>query len=81
MKSEKGEASCNRRPYLPHDTQVTVSLVARPVSAPAAQNCAGANTVYSWAGRAFILEHCLVSKSFAAARETLSNAYCVNLSS
>jgi hypothetical protein len=38
-------------------------------------NYAGANTVYSRAERAFVLEHYFASKSFAAFCEVFSSAY------
>jgi hypothetical protein len=39
------------------------------------KSCAGANMVYSRAERVFILEHIFASKSFAAVRESFSNAH------
>jgi hypothetical protein len=39
------------------------------------QSCAGVNNVYSRAERMFILEHYFAPTSFAAVRETFSNAY------
>jgi hypothetical protein len=44
------------QPNFPRDTRVRVTVVARPLLTPVAQSCAGANVVYSWTKRVFILD-------------------------
>jgi hypothetical protein len=62
-------------PNVPCDTPVEATPAAMPLLTPDAENCVSANMVYSRVERLFSLHHNFASKSFAAVRETLSNAY------
>jgi hypothetical protein len=65
-------------PILPPDTQVKVTLVARPLLTPFAQKlciCEHGVRLYSQTECVFILENYFASKSFVAFREAFSNAY------
>jgi hypothetical protein len=76
MKPEAGSPPCNRLSQPPpwHSSQGHPGC-----SAAAKASCAKAmqdsNMVYSRVERVFILEHCFVSKSFAAVREAIDHAY------
>jgi hypothetical protein len=72
MKSEAISPS-NELFSFPYDTRVNVTLVARLLLLHTSS--AGGSRVYSQAERVYILNHYFVSKSCAAVREALSNAY------
>jgi hypothetical protein len=74
MKSEAGPPHVIGSPNLPHDSQVKVTLAARP-SRELCTSCVGAKMVCSWAECVFILEHYFATESFGTVHEAFSNMY------
>jgi hypothetical protein len=75
MKSETVPPQSNTLPVPPVTLESTSPWLLGRYSHQLRKSCAGANMMYSRAKRVFILKHYFTSKSFAAVRETFSNAY------
>jgi hypothetical protein len=71
MKPEAGLLFVILCPELPRDTQVKVTLFARPLLNQLHEICARANMMYSRVERVLILEHYIPSKTFTPVREVL----------